>query len=251
MDDNPFLCIGELLKENAKALSKYDVPAKVLVTAITNCGIYDRYGPLEVRLASEKGEEEALEAINDQYVWENGDFERLGEQSPVGIWSSFFPDVLEAPYWRYGWAKEVAPDELAPYLENIRPDQDTQRLWRDLTQPKIEIKRQIAKWNAIAATTPTDMTLKEARIADFQRQLAELEKNAAALSGCESSGHHAAKPDGHLNHDKDLQNRANQIAEGLKKNSRQKITKNMVAKILAGDSDMDEATVLRRIRKKW
>ena len=56
---------------------------------------------------------------------------------------------------------------------------------------------------------------------------------------------------GHLDHDPDLQKRANQIAEEQMKRTKRPITRNKVGKILAKEAGMDEGTVLRRIRKEW
>lgn len=56
-----------------------------------------------------------------------------------------------------------------------------------------------------------------------------------------------SKPKGHLNHDPEMQLRANAIAAAQKRPP----TRNEVAKLLAKELKMDEVTVLRRIRKQW
>ena len=60
-----------------------------------------------------------------------------------------------------------------------------------------------------------------------------------------------AKYPGRLNYDPDLQARANEIAEDLWGKRRRKAFKYEVAKLLAAECDLDEATVGRRIRKQW
>lgn len=59
------------------------------------------------------------------------------------------------------------------------------------------------------------------------------------------------RPKGHLNHDPQMQLRANEIAAELKKENKRKITRELVAKPLAKELNMDKVTVLRRIRKQW
>jgi hypothetical protein len=59
------------------------------------------------------------------------------------------------------------------------------------------------------------------------------------------------KPKGNLNHDLQLQQRANEIAADIKKTTGRSVTRDKVAKLLAKERNMDEATVTRRIRKEW
>lgn len=56
---------------------------------------------------------------------------------------------------------------------------------------------------------------------------------------------------GRLNHDPELQKRANQIADKVMRDTKRPVTRNKVAKLLALERKMDEGTVLRRIRKAW
>lgn len=61
-----------------------------------------------------------------------------------------------------------------------------------------------------------------------------------------------AKPAGHLNHDLDLQRKANAIAQNmLKKHGKSYVTRDRVAAALAKDESMTSGTVARRIRKQW
>ncbi|HVW64737.1 MAG TPA: hypothetical protein VHB01_06950 [Nitrosospira sp.] len=56
---------------------------------------------------------------------------------------------------------------------------------------------------------------------------------------------------GHLNHDLQIQQRANEIATVLRATSPRAVTRNAVAKILASEFGITYETVLRRIRKQW
>ena len=60
-----------------------------------------------------------------------------------------------------------------------------------------------------------------------------------------------AKNQGRLNHDAAFQTRANEIAKDLMGKLNRNVTKNEVAKRLAEQCGLNEATVLRRIRKRW
>lgn len=60
-----------------------------------------------------------------------------------------------------------------------------------------------------------------------------------------------AKPKGHLNHDLQMQERANQIAAQKMEETKRPITRDKVAKLLAAELGMTIDTVLRRIRKQW
>ena len=60
-----------------------------------------------------------------------------------------------------------------------------------------------------------------------------------------------AKDPGRLNHDLELQARANEIAKDLMEKRNRNVTRNDVAKHLAEECGLTEATVVRRIRKKW
>ena len=60
----------------------------------------------------------------------------------------------------------------------------------------------------------------------------------------------AAKPEGHLNHDPVMQQRANQIAEDQRAKGLP-VTRDRVAKLLAKELGMTQETVVRRIRKDW
>lgn len=59
------------------------------------------------------------------------------------------------------------------------------------------------------------------------------------------------KPKGHLNHDLQMQERANQIADQKMAETKRTITRDKVAKLLAAERGMKIETVLRRIRKQW
>lgn len=247
VDDNPFLDIGALLLGDYKQHVKDRVPPSVLAAAISGCGIYTwRFS--ETVLADEAGEADAHYALNRQYEWEVDPLssQRADPRSPAEVWG----DDPENAYSRFGWAKEVVPDELVRYLDNVRQDPDTQQLWREFTKPRIAIDRHLAMWNATATPTARDRAEKDAGVAALLKERADLEKKATH-AGDEAEEGRKRKPEGYLNYDQDLQNRANEIAAKAMETNRRKITKNAAAKILAKQRDMDEATVLRRIRKEW
>jgi hypothetical protein len=59
------------------------------------------------------------------------------------------------------------------------------------------------------------------------------------------------KPKDHLNHDPEMQKRANEIAAEKKKEKKGAVTRDKVGKLLAQELEMDPETVIRRIRKEW
>ncbi|MBN8476057.1 hypothetical protein [Sulfuritalea sp.] len=61
----------------------------------------------------------------------------------------------------------------------------------------------------------------------------------------------APKSKGHLNHDLQMQERANQIAAQKMEETKRPVTRDKVAKLLAAELGMTIDTVLRRIRKQW
>lgn len=67
----------------------------------------------------------------------------------------------------------------------------------------------------------------------------------------ESLSERHTKPLGHLNHDQEMQARANKIAAEQNAATGRPITRNKAAQILAKELGTDEGTVLRRIRKQW
>lgn len=79
-------------------------------------------------------------------------------------------------------------------------------------------------------------------------QVNEIESSDFGRDEAESPTH--IKPPGHLNHDQQMQRKANEIAAALTTRS-SKPTKNKVAKELAKKCDESLFTVLRRIRKQW
>jgi len=59
------------------------------------------------------------------------------------------------------------------------------------------------------------------------------------------------KKSGHLNHDPEMQKRANEIASELEATKKRAPTKDEVAKKLATEIEVQRETVLRRIRAEW
>lgn len=133
--------------------------------------------------------------------------------------------------------------------------------WWDFDIRMNELKKQIETWTAIATPTATDLTQKETRLAELQRELANMKKEekqpyrnsaeSADFGSDENNSPIDTKHPGHLNHDPQMQQRANEIAAAQMAAINRPITRNKVAKVLAKELEMDEETVLRRIRKQW
>lgn len=64
------------------------------------------------------------------------------------------------------------------------PDTENERQqWWDFFERMREVKDQIAKWETIATPTASDLALRESRLADLQRQLAQMEANQRQARG--------------------------------------------------------------------
>jgi hypothetical protein len=169
-------------------------------------------------------------------------------------------ELVESDFSVELWNK-LSPDQrrsLAIQLDSDAPNPGSTLEIEARTEffnNKRALELQIAEWESKSAPTANDMTIKEARLVELRQKLAEMEKIVARgdfLDPVEpniTSKH--VKPPGHLNHDQELQAMANQIAEELKIKPGRSATKEKVAKILAEKKGMDDATVLRRIRKQW
>ncbi len=79
----------------------------------------------------------------------------------------------------------------------------------------------------------------------------QIEAEDFGLDGLDTPPVPNAKPAGHLNHDPELQARANAIAKEEMAKSGRPVLKNKVARLLAKERGMSTDTVLRRIRKEW
>lgn len=92
-------------------------------------------------------------------------------------------------------------------------------------------------------TLPEDIVIvvRTKALRDFERSL---NKEPASKEICSPSP-------GHLNHDPQMQQKANEIAAELKISLKRVPTKEYVAKRLAKEFKMDAVTVARRIRKQW
>lgn len=142
-----------------------------------------------------------------------------------------------------------------PAMENER------QYWWDFHIRMDEIKKQIETWTTIATPTATDLAQKETRLAELQRELANMKKeekqpykNPAESDDFgidENNSPTDTKHPSHLNHDPQMQQKANEIAAAQMAATNRPITRNKVAKFLAKELEMDEETVLRRIRKQW
>jgi len=79
----------------------------------------------------------------------------------------------------------------------------------------------------------------------------KIEVEDFGMGQAEHDTEHSNKSPGHLNYDPELQKRANRIAADKMAATGRTITRNKVAKILAQEVGIGEATVKRRIRKQW
>ena len=101
-------------------------------------------------------------------------------------------------------------------------------------------------------TNPKDSTSPSLEIALFRIvDVEDIEAEDFGVDKPTESDGKATKAKGHLNHDPQMQQRANEIAAEKMKETRRPVTRNKVAKLLANERGIDEATVLRRIRKQW
>jgi hypothetical protein len=117
--------------------------------------------------------------------------------------------------------------------------------WWDFHMDMEDLENQIAKWEAVATPTATDLEKKENRLAELKQKLAEMERQG------QKSANRDTKHPGHLNHDMKWQERANEIAAEIKRTTGKTPTKNAVAKKLAPELGETVETVERRIRVKW
>lgn len=239
---NPFLSLGYL---DGK------VPTATLAKAIEDHGIFFRLDKYDIaRMATDKEELVAREALAEQHRWEKMPERDRTREYGEGYCPPAFSGLLDGKdlrFDRFGWAKEVVPDELVQYLDNVRQDPGTQDLWRDLVQPMIAINRLLAKWYATSDLEAGGAGVKEARLDALKKELADLEQKAQVAG----AAGHKPKSKGDLNHDQELQARADQIAEQKRAETGRSPTRNTVAHILATQLGRDTGTVLRRIRKKW
>lgn len=156
---------------------------------------------------------------------------------------------VDRDFFPMNWGM-LSPDQrrsVAQQWDNLNdPATEEKRLywWHHFVQ-KNNIEKQITKWEAVDVPTAKDLAEQETRLTELRNQLADLEKNKDIES-------QSTKLPGHLNHDPELQARANQIAaELMTATTRSSITKQKVAKILSKEVGKPMETVLRRIRKEW
>lgn len=93
---------------------------------------------------------------------------------------------------------------------------------------------------------------KESQLEELRLEHKELEEQQARGDYYELTDRkNYTKPPGHLNHDLEWQEMANQIAKQKMTATGRPITRNDVAKLLAKNIGVTVDTVLRRIRKEW
>jgi hypothetical protein len=125
--------------------------------------------------------------------------------------------------------------------------------WWDFFQRRRELEKQIETWECSATPTASDLAMKEDQLTKLRQELASMDREQREARGDNypAGSKHGKKGNGHLDHDPELQKRANEIAAAKRKEAKRPVTRNKVAQLLAKEVGMDEATVLRRIRKQW
>lgn len=108
-------------------------------------------------------------------------------------------------------------------------------------------QKELISFYVPAATLPADcvFVVRSEALLDCERSMKD------ALSNKEADSHQINQSPGHLNHDSQMQQRANEIAAEIKNTTKRVPTKEIVAKRLAKEIDRDVMTVARRIRKQW
>ena len=101
-------------------------------------------------------------------------------------------------------------------------------------------------------TNPNDASSPPMESALFKvADVEDIEAEDFGIVKSSGSGRKPPKPREHLNHDPEMQKRANEIAAEKKKELKRSVTRDEVARVLAKELGMKVDTVLRRIRKGW
>lgn len=135
---------------------------------------------------------------------------------------------------------------------NVRTKEQERQAWEAFCRAKLSLENVITRWESVETPTAIDRQIKENRLAELRQELAPLENQLARGDYIEPEDEksHTRAPS-HLDHDPELQARANQIAQQRKATTGRSITKGQVANILAKELGIDASTVERRIRKQW
>lgn len=159
-------------------------------------------------------------------------------------------------YWDEGAPHPRRSDAEQLDAQDIAAHEEYQEIQKEFLRSMHAIEKEIEEWASVDAPTAGDMAKKKKKLVKLKKKLAPFKNQLARgdFPGLDENGTskvHTKSP-GHLNHDSDWQARANQIAAEQKKVlPHRRITRDMVAKILAKELGKDEVTVLRRIRKSW
>lgn len=211
----------------------------------------------EVKLASINSSREASPPSN---------FESLTIALEDWLGTSFadLPDALrqrvEREFFPMPWDSLSADERRSvalrlDYQRDPATERDRQFLWNSFARMR-DLEKEIATWEGIATPTANELALKETRLVALRQELACTEKQQLQSRGDYYPGRKGTpdtqtKTKGHLDHDPQMQQRANEIAAEKKKETKRPITRDKVAKLLATELGMSVETVLRRIRKQW
>ncbi|MBU0593843.1 MAG: hypothetical protein KKH74_08925 [Gammaproteobacteria bacterium] len=167
---------------------------------------------------------------------------RVLQNFPTKYWDEW------TPHQRRSEAEQLDAQDVAAHEEY-------QEIKKEFLRRMHAIEKEIEEWKSVDAPTAGDMARKKKKLVKLKKKLAPFKNQLARgdFPGLDENGTSEVpiKPPGHLNHDPEMQTRANQIAAEQKPLTRRPITRNMVANILAEERGMNVETVLRRIRKQW
>lgn len=168
-------------------------------------------------------------------------------------WNSLSP--VERRHWAsaYDYMHSPATKQLLrSLLDEHGVTEPAHLTLQDALQRKATLFQEIMEVISNVAL-PDD--IRNAQLADLRSKHHDLEEQLARgdydVPGEQKRARQSIKPPGHLNHDLEWQEMANQIAEQKMTETGRPITRNDVAKLLAKNIGATVDTVLRRIRKDW
>lgn len=167
------------------------------------------------------------------------------EQGVLHQIQEYFSDPLSKPQSTQDLLQNIAKNKISRFEANILLEKHYKEIGMDSKKWLIP-KDELSDFYGAAEGLPSDCVLvvRTSALRDFELLMKEEFKTT------ESALPNASKPAGHLDHDLEMQSRANEIA-AEQKTSRKIPTKSYVAKKLAEELEMDVETVARRIRKQW
>lgn len=192
--------------------------------------------------------------------WRSGgrglsDFESLTKalegwfETPLGRLPTQLRTRVEKDLFLWPWNElTVQQRRMAAEQWDYRHDPATEqerKFWWDLFLRRYAVQERIAEWQAVATPTAIDLKHKDDQLEKLQQELVRIDQEEQkALDKAGSSR-------GGLDHDLNLQQQANEIAQRKRAETGKWPTRNAVANLLAPIVKMNVDTVLRRIRRQW